>query len=145
MVQKVDKIWMNGKLVSWDEAQVHILTLTLHYGLGVFEGIRLYQGKDGKPAIFRNHEHIKRLFDSAKMLLMEIPFTPEALIAAEHDVIKVNKMTAGYLRPIAYVAEGEVGLAAQNPVRVAVIAFPWGAYLGEEGIKNGIRAKVSSY
>ena len=145
MIQKVDKIWMDGKLVNWDQAQVHIMTLTLHYGLGVFEGIRFYATKKGAPAIFRHQDHIKRLFDSAKILTMEIPFSFDEVIKAERELVKVNKLETGYLRPLVYMSDGEIGLAAHNPVRLAIITFPWGAYLGEEGIQNGIRAKVSSF
>lgn len=146
MVQKVEKIWLDGKLVNWDEAQIHVLTYTLHYGLGVFEGIRCYQCADGKSAIFRLREHIDRLFDSAKINQITIPFSKEEIAEACKEVVKKNKLKEAYIRPIVFIGDGEMGLVAyKNPVRVAIAAWPWGAYLGDEGIKNGIRAKVSSY
>lgn len=142
---KAEKVWMDGKLVNWADASIHVMALTLHYGLGVFEGVRFYEQKDGSSAVFRHREHMKRLFDSAKILTMDVPYSPDTLLDASKDLIRVNKLKAGYIRPLVYVAEGEAGLAANNPVRVAIITFPWGAYLGEDGIKNGIRAKISSY
>ncbi|MDL1870743.1 branched-chain amino acid transaminase [Deltaproteobacteria bacterium PRO3] len=146
MVQKVEKIWLDGKMIPWDEANVHVLTHTLHYGLGVFEGIRCYEGEDGKSAIFRLQEHIDRLYDSAHILLMEIPFPKAELLEACKEIFRVNKLKAGYLRPLVFVGDGEMGLhATSNRIRVAVIAWPWGTYLGDEGVKHGIRAKVSSY
>ncbi len=146
MVQKVDKIWLDGKMIPWDEAKVHVLTHTLHYGLGVFEGIRCYEGEDGKSAIFRLQEHVDRLYDSAHILLMDIPFSKDVVLEACKEIFRVNKLKAGYLRPLAFVGDGEMGLhATSNPIRLAVIAWPWGTYLGDEGVKNGIRAKVSSY
>ncbi|MBP2669175.1 MAG: ilvE [Deltaproteobacteria bacterium] len=146
MVQKTKKIWMDGKLVNWDEAQVHVLTHTLHYGVGVFEGIRCYTTEDGKAAIFRLKEHVDRFFDSAHIVLMEIPFTREEICAAIRKTLLANEQPEGYIRPIAFLGEGEMGLHVRtNPVRVAVATWPWGAYLGEEGLKKGIRAKVSSF
>jgi branched-chain amino acid aminotransferase len=145
MVQKVDKIWLDGKMVPWDEAKVHVLTHTLHYGLGVFEGIRCYECADGRSAIFRLQEHIERLYDSAHILLMKIPFDKGAILDACKEIFRVNKLKAGYLRPIAFMGDGAMGLHAENPIRVAIIAWAWGTYLGEEGVKNGIRAKVSSF
>jgi len=145
-VQKVEKIWLDGKMVAWDEANVHILTHTLHYGLGVFEGIRCYECEGGRSAIFRLKEHIQRLYDSAHILLMKIPFSQDEILAACKEIFRVNKLKAGYLRPIAFVGDGEMGLhATSNPTRVGVIAWPWGTYLGEEGVKNGIRVKISSF
>ncbi len=145
-VQKVSKIWLDGKMIDWDAAQVHVLTHTLHYGLGVFEGIRCYECADGRSAIFRLKEHIKRLYDSAHILLIDIPFSQADVIQACKDIFTVNKLKAGYLRPLAFLGDGEMGLyATGNPVRLAVIAWPWGTYLGDDGVKNGIRAKVSSY
>ncbi|HKY64361.1 MAG TPA: branched-chain-amino-acid transaminase [bacterium] len=145
-VQKVEKIWLDGKMIPWDDAKVHVLTHTLHYGMGVFEGIRCYEGEGGKSALFRLQEHIDRLYDSAHILLMEIPFPKEQILEACKDIFRVNKLKAGYLRPLVFVGDGEMGLAASgNPTRVAIIAWPWGTYLGDEGVKNGIRAKVSSY
>ncbi len=146
MVQKVEKIWLDGKMIPWDEAQVHVLTHTLHYGLGVFEGIRCYKCHDGRSAIFRLQEHIDRLFDSSHILLMKIPFSKEQIIEACKEIFRVNQLPAGYLRPLVFMGDGEMGLyATGNPTRVAVIAWPWGTYLGDDGVKNGIRAKVSSY
>ena len=146
MVQKTKKIWMDGKLVNWDEAQVHVLTHTLHYGVGVFEGIRCYTTEDGKAAIFRLKEHVDRFFDSAHIVLMEIPFTREEICAAIRKTLLANEQPEGYIRPIAFLGEGEMGLHVRtNTVRVAVATWPWGAYLGEEGLKKGIRAKVSSF
>ena len=146
MVQKAKKIWMDGKLLNWDEALVHVLTHTLHYGVGVFEGIRCYRSEDGKSAIFRLKEHVDRLFDSAHIVLMEIPFTREEICAAIRKTLQANEQSEGYIRPIAFLGEGEMGLHVRsNPVRVAIATWPWGAYLGEEGLKKGIRAKVSSF
>lgn len=146
MVDKVEKIWMDGQLVDWDQAQVHILTHTLHYGLGVFEGVRCYKQEDGRSAFFRLPEHLKRLKESAHMFRMELPFSPQELQKASVELFKINKLQEGYLRPIAYLGEGGMGLyAPNNPVRVSIAAWAWGAYLGDDGVKNGIRAKVSSY
>ncbi|MFO1520270.1 MAG: branched-chain amino acid transaminase [bacterium] len=145
-VQKVEKIWLDGKMIPWDDANVHVLTHTLHYGLGVFEGIRCYECADGRSAVFRLKDHIDRLYDSGHILLMEIPFPKETVVQACKDIFKVNKLKAGYLRPLAFLGDGEMGLyATSNPVRLAVIAWPWGTYLGDEGVKNGIRVKISSY
>ena len=145
-VTKVAKIWLDGKFIPWDEANVHILTHTLHYGLGVFEGIRAYKCQNGKTAIFRLKDHINRLYDSAKISLITIPYKKEKIIGACKELFRVNKLAEGYLRPIVFIGDGEMGLyAIDNPIRVALIAWPWGTYLGEEGVKNGIRAKVSSY
>ncbi|HCU24863.1 MAG TPA: branched chain amino acid aminotransferase [Deltaproteobacteria bacterium] len=146
MVQKVDKIWLDGKMIPWDEANVHVLTHTLHYGMGVFEGIRCYEGEGGRGAIFRLEEHIDRLYDSAHILLMKIPFPKNEILEACKEIFRVNKLKAGYLRPLVFMGDGEMGLhATSNKIRVAVIAWPWGTYLGDEGVKNGIRAKVSSF
>src|SRR4030095_2366441 len=145
-VQKVEKIWLDGKMVAWDEANVHILTHTLHYGLGVFEGIRCYECEDGRSAIFRLKEHIERLYDSAHILLMKIPFSQEQVVEAWQEIFRVNQLKAGYLRPLAFVGDGEMGLhATSNPIRVGIIAWPWGTYLGDEGVKTGIRVKISSF
>ena len=145
MLEESKKIWMDGKFVNWADANVHILTHTLHYGTGAFEGIRCYRTKKG-PAIFRLKEHVDRLFDSCRILNMEMPFTPAQITKAIKDSIKVNKLKECYIRPLVYLGYGAMGLYAKgNPVRVAIAVWPWGAYLGEDGIKNGIRVKVSSF
>lgn len=142
---KADKIWLDGKLVPFDDAKVHVLTHALHYGIGVFEGIRAYKTADGRSAVFRLREHIQRLYDSAHIVLMQIPVKPEVVEQACVDVLKANKLDAGYLRPLAFFGTGAMGVGAQNPVQVMVAAWPWGAYLSEEGLAKGIRAKVSSF
>jgi len=142
---KTELIWMNGKFVGWDEAKIHILTHGLHYGSGVFEGIRCYETKKG-PAVFRLKDHIKRLFDSAKVIMMEIPFTMEEILEAVKETVRVNKLNECYIRPIAYYGYKEMGLnPMNNPVDVAIACWPWGTYLGEEGLKKGVRCKVSSW
>ena len=139
------KIWMDGELVAWDEATVHVLTHSLHYGLGVFEGIRAYPTSDG-PAIFRLREHTRRLFRSAHILQMEIPFGEEEIFEAIKETVRVNGLDACYVRPLVYLGYGEMGL---NPmpckVNVSIAVWPWAAYLGDDGIANGIRLKVSSW
>jgi branched-chain amino acid aminotransferase len=146
MVDKVKKVWMDGHFVDWDDAKVHILTHSLHYGLAAFEGIRAYKRADGGTYIFRARDHIDRLFDSCKMCLLKPEFTREQIIGVCSETLRVNGMPEGYLRPMVYVGEGAMGIyAPSNPVRSAVIAWKWGAYLGEEALKSGIRAKVSSF
>jgi branched-chain amino acid aminotransferase len=146
MIQKVDKIWMDGKVIDWDKAQVHVLTHTLHYGLGVFEGIRCYRCQDGKSAVFRLKEHVDRLFDSALISQIIIPYRREEIGRAVIEILKINKLSEGYIRPIVFIGDGEMGLYVKEyPVRVAIACWPWGAYLGEEGLKRGIRAKISSF
>ena len=141
-----EEIWLDGKFVKWSDANIHILTHTLHYGLGVFEGIRCYAGADGRSAIFRLPEHIRRLFDSAKINLIEIPFSREELEAVTLESLRRNDLTEGYIRPLVFIGDGAMGLhPGDNPVRVAVIAWEWGKYLGDEGITKGIRAKVSTF
>jgi branched-chain amino acid aminotransferase len=145
MVSKTKKIWMDGKFVNWDKALVHILTHTLHYGLGVFEGIRCYETKAG-PAIFRLDEHIERLFNSAHIFMMEIPYSKEEIKDVIIKTIRINKIKECYVRPLVYIGYGTMGLyAVENPVNVSIAAWPWGAYLGDKGLKNGIRVKVSSF
>jgi branched-chain amino acid aminotransferase len=145
-VTKSDVIWMDGEHVPWDEARVHVLTHTLHYGVGVFEGIRCYQTADGKSAVFRLAEHTRRLFLSAHILGMKIPFTEDAINQACLESIRRNKLKECYIRPLVFLGEGEMGLhATTNPVRVSIIVWPWGSYLGDEGVKNGIRVKTSSF
>ncbi|MEM3078372.1 MAG: branched-chain amino acid transaminase [Nitrososphaerales archaeon] len=142
---KTELIWMNGRFVKWDEAKIHILTHGLHYGTGVFEGIRCYETKEG-PAVFRLKDHIKRLFDSAKVFMMEIPFTFEEIFEATKETIRANKLKECYIRPIVYYGYKEMGLSPlNNPVEVAIACYPWGTYLGEEGLKKGVRCKVSSW
>ncbi len=146
MVDKVEKIWLDGALVDWDQANVHILTHSLHYGLGVFEGIRCYKLDDGRSAIFRLDEHVRRLFDSARIVSLPMPFSHEAIVNACLDTVRANGLDECYLRPLAFVGEGAMGLGAmKNPTRVSVIAWRWGAYLGDEGLQKGIRAKISSF
>jgi branched-chain amino acid aminotransferase len=141
-----EKIWLDGQFVDWADAKVHILTHTLHYGLGVFEGIRCYQTADGRSAVFRLGDHIRRLFDSARINLMEIPFGRKEIEEASLETLRRNHLEEGYIRPIVFIGEGAMGLhPGSNPIRVAVIAWPWGKYLGEEGMENGIRAKVSTF
>ncbi len=146
MVQKLEKIWMDGKLIPWDEANVHILTHSLHYGVGVFEGIRCYLCYDGKSAIFRLREHIDRLFDSAKIADLTIPFSKKEIIEACKETLRANKLKEGYIRPIVFIGEGVMGVhPGNNPIRVAIITWSWGAYLGDEALEKGIRVKVSSF
>jgi branched-chain amino acid aminotransferase len=143
-LNKTDKIWFNGKLVDWDKAQVHVLTHALHYGSGVFEGIRCYKAAKG-PAVFRLREHVERLFASARLYYMEIPYTVAEIEDAIKKTIKANKLDACYIRPIAFRGYGEMGLnPLKAPVDVSVAMWPWGTYLGEDGMKNGIRCNVSS-
>ena len=143
---KTKKIWMDGKMVHWEEARVHVLTHALHYGTGYFEGIRCYSLEDGRSAVFRLDDHIRRFFDSGQILGFPLPYTPEQIKQATLDIIRVNGLKECYIRPLAFVGLGEMGLfAPDNPIHVIIAVWPWGAYLGDEGIKNGIRAKVSSY
>ena len=146
MVDKVKKIWMDGELVDWDDAKVHILTHSLHYGVAAFEGIRAYKRADGGVYVFRLKEHIDRLSDSCKMTLLAPKYTKEQIMSACVETLRVNGMQEGYLRPIVFLGEGAMGIyAPTNPVRTSVIAWKWGAYLGEEALKSGIRCKISSF
>ena len=141
-----EAIWLDGEFVDWDAARVHILTHTLHYGLGVFEGIRCYETDDGRSAVFRLGEHIRRLYDSAHINLMKIPFEAERIEEVCLETLRRNHLRSGYLRPLVFVGDGEMGLnPGGNAIRVAVIAWSWGKYLGDEGVERGIRAKVSTY
>jgi branched-chain amino acid aminotransferase len=141
-----ERIWLDGDFVDWDAARVHVLTHTLHYGLGVFEGIRCYRTADGRSAVFRLGDHVRRLFDSARINLMEIPFSPREIEQACLEALRRNRLAEGYLRPLVFIGDGEMGLnPGANPIRVAVIAWAWGKYLGEEGQERGIRAKVSTF
>ena len=139
------KIWMNGELVAWDEARIHVLTHTLHYGMGVFEGIRAYSTADG-PAVFRLTEHIERLHRSAHMLGMEIPFSVDELITATKETVASTGLDECYIRPIAYFGYGEMGLnTLPCSVDVSIACWPWGAYLGDDAVEKGIRLKTSSW
>jgi len=141
-----EKIWLDGRMLPWDAARVHVLTHTLHYGLGVFEGIRCYRTGDGRSAVFRLPEHVRRLFESAHINLMSIPFSREVVTQAVLDALRENGLAEGYIRPLAFIGEGVMGLnPADNPIHVAVIAWAWGKYLGEEGMERGIRCRVSSF
>ena len=144
-MQKSEKIWFDGVMVPWDQAQVHVLTHTLHYGFGVFEGIRCYEGYDGQAGIFRLQEHVDRLLASGHILGIKLPFDATELSRACIDVVRINGLKSCYIRPIAFMGEGEMGLAANNPIRVAVAAWHWGAYLGDQGVARGIRLKTSSF
>jgi branched-chain amino acid aminotransferase len=145
MLQATEKIWMNGSFVKWDDAKVHVLTHSLHYGTGVFEGIRCYKTDSGS-AVFRLPEHVDRLFDSAHILQLEIPYTREAVSEAILETIRVNKIDACYIRPLAYIGYGAMGIyPKENPIQLSIAVWPWGSYLGEEGLKNGIRVKISSF
>ena len=146
MVQKVSKIWMDGKLIPWEEANVHILTHSLHYGLAVFEGIRCYLCPDGKSAVFRLREHVDRLFDSAQIGDIKIPYSKRDISEACKETLRVNQLREGYIRPIVFIGEGVMGVyPGENPIQVAIITWSWGAYLGEGALEKGIRVKVSSY
>ena len=138
-------IWYDGKLVPWREANTHVLTHSLHYGLAVFEGVRAYKTEIG-TAIFRLEEHTKRLFNSAKIYMMEMPYSREILMEAQREVVRANKLDTCYLRPIAFYGSEKVGVSPVGAkVHVAIAAWPWGAYLGEDGLKKGIRVKTSSH
>ena len=140
-----EKIWLDGGFVDWSEANVHILTHTLHYGLGVFEGIRCYRTADERSAVFRLTEHVDRLFDSAHINLLEIPYTREQISEAILETLRRNHLAEGYVRPLVFIGDGEMGLnPGSNAIRTSVIAWSWGKYLGEESMENGIRAVVSS-
>ena len=141
-----EKIWLDGEFVDWDAARVHVLTHTLHYGLGVFEGIRCYATEDDRSAVFRLPEHVRRLFESAHINMLDIPFEREVIRAAILDSLRLNHLPQGYIRPLVFLGDGAMGLnPGDNPVRVAIISWAWGSYLGEEGMARGIRAKVSSF
>ncbi|CAH0351619.1 branched-chain amino acid transaminase [Aquabacterium sp. CECT 9606] len=139
------KIWMDGQMVEWRDAKIHVLTHTLHYGCGVFEGVRAYNTTQG-PAIFRIREHTERLFNSAKILRMKIPFSFDEVVKAQLDVVRENKLESCYLRPLAWLGSEKMGVSPKGAkVHLMVAAWPWGAYLGEDGLKRGIRVKTSSY
>ncbi|MEA1994693.1 MAG: branched-chain amino acid transaminase [Campylobacterota bacterium] len=145
MVEKTEKIWFNGKFVPWDEATIHVLTHTLHYGLGVFEGIRAYKTEKG-TAVFRLDEHIKRFVNSAHIFDIDLPYTYDELMKASIETMRINKLKEGYIRPIAFIGYGDMGLYPQsNPIEVAIAVWPWGAYLGKEALEKGVKVRVSSY
>ncbi len=139
------KIWMDGKLIEWRDANIHVLTHSLHYGMAVFEGVRAYKTDKG-PAIFRLPEHTRRLFNSAKIFQMNVPYDYDTLMEAQKEVIRVNKLDSGYIRPLIWVGSERLGIAAKdNTIHAMIAAWPWGAYLGEDGLNKGIRVKTSSF
>jgi branched-chain amino acid aminotransferase len=144
-VEKTEHIWMNGEFVPWDDAKVHVLSHGLHYGSGVFEGIRCYDTDRG-PAVFRHREHLERLERSAALYYMELPYSAEELREVTHELIRRNGLRGCYIRPLAFRGYGEMGLYAHSaPIDVIIAAWPWGSYLGDDGKRHGIRAKVSSW
>src|SRR6476646_4799456 len=145
MADRDGKIWMDGAMVDWRDAKVHVLTHTLHYGCGAFEGVRAYNAQGG-TAIFRLREHTERLFNSAKILRMKIPFSFEQVMQAQLDVVRENKLESCYLRPLTWIGSEKLGVSPKgNTVHLMVAAWEWGAYLGEEGLRRGIRVKTSSF
>ena len=145
MADRDGKIWLDGQLVDWRDAKIHVLTHTLHYGCGAFEGVRAYNTAGG-TAIFRLQEHTQRLFNSAKILRMTIPFTQDQVNEAQKEVVRVNKLESCYLRPLTWIGSEKLGVSPKgNTIHLMVAAWAWGAYLGEEGMKRGIRVKTSSY
>lgn len=145
MVEKTEKIWMDGNFVDWDDAKIHVLTHSLHYGLAVFEGIRCYRTEQGS-AIFRLKEHVERLFKSAHIFTIKIPFSEKEIVEAIKETIRINKMDSCYIRPIVFLGYGNMGVYPKNnPVHVAIAVWKWGAYLGEESLHKGIRVKISSF
>ena len=144
-VQPVDKVWMNGEVVDWDKATVHVLTHALHYGTAVFEGVRCYETSRG-PAAFRLREHFERMERSAKIFMMEIPYSCDELVDATVELIRINELRSCYIRPIAYRGYGDVGVnPEENPVDVTIAVWPWGAYLGDEALQHGVRMTISSW
>ena len=144
-MQETEKIWMNGELVDWADAKVHVGVHGLHYGSGVFEGIRCYDTPKG-PAVFRLGEHLQRLHNSARLLYMQIPYSVDELRDATNELLGANGLDECYIRPIAFYGYGQLGVAARgNPVETVLMSWPWGSYLGEDGLANGIRAKISSW
>ena len=145
MSDRDGKIWMDGQLVEWRDAKIHVLTHTLHYGCGAFEGVRAYETTSGTQ-IFRLREHTERLFNSAKILRMAIPFSIDEVMQAQRTVVRENKLASGYLRPLVWIGDKKLGVSPKgNTIHLMVAAWPWGAYLGEEGLSRGIRVKTSSY
>jgi len=145
MLEPSDKIWMDGRFVNWADANVHVLTHSLHYGLAAFEGLRCYKGKTGS-AIFKLHEHVDRLFDSAHIGMMQIPYDKKQVADAIVETVRVNKLDACYIRPLLYIGYGAMGVyPAENPIKLTIAAWKWGTYLGDEALANGMRARVSSF
>ncbi len=145
MSDRDGKIWFDGQMVDWRDAKIHVLTHTLHYGCGVFEGVRAYNTAQG-TAIFRLREHTVRLFNSAKILRMKLPFTLEQVEEAQKAVVRANRLESCYIRPLAWIGDEKLGVSPKgNRIHLMIAAWPWGAYLGEEGLKRGIRVKTSSY
>jgi branched-chain amino acid aminotransferase len=146
MVEKLKRLWLDGEFVEWDEAKIHILTHSLHYGLAVFDGMRAYKRADGGTYIFRLRDHVDRLFDGCKMCLLQPRFTRDNISATCVEALRINGMADGYIRPLVFIGEGAMGIyVPNNPIRTAVLAWQWGAYLGDEALRNGIRAKISSF
>src|SRR5262245_63550605 len=144
-MEATEKIWMNGELVDWDDARIHVGAHGLHYGTGVFEGIRCYDTPKG-PAVFRLRDHMQRLHNSARLLHMQLPYSIEGLVEGTNELLGANGLREAYICPIAFYGYGELGVAARdNPVETVVMSWPWGAYLGEEALRTGIRAKISSW
>ena len=145
-MKKSKYIWFNGKFVPWDNAKTHVLSHGLHYGSGIFEGIRAYSDKDKNAYIFRLHNHYKRFFDSAKVSLIKVPYSKKQLEKATIDLIKKNKLKDCYIRPLAFIGDGSIGInPGKNRINLIIAAFEWGTYLGKNGISKGIRAKISSF
>lgn len=145
MLEPSNKIWMDGRFVNWADANVHVLTHSLHYGLAAFEGLRCYKGKTGS-AIFKLHEHVDRLFDSAHIGMMQIPYDKKQVADAIVETVRVNKLDACYIRPLLYIGYGAMGVyPAENPIKLTIAAWKWGTYLGDEALANGMRARVSSF
>ena len=146
MADRDGHIWMDGQLVDWRDAKIHVLTHTLHYGCGAFEGVRAYQLADGSTAIFRLQEHTERLFNSAKILRMKLPYTMDEVMEAQKEVVRANKLPSCYIRPLTWIGSQKLGVSPKgNTIHLMVAAWAWGAYLGDEGLKRGIRVKTSSY
>ena len=146
MATKQGKLWLDGQMLEQPDAKIHVLTHSLHYGLAVFEGVRAYETPDGRTAIFRLQEHTERLLNSAKIFQLNVPYDFDELVQAQKDVVRSNGLASAYIRPLIWVGSEKLGIAAKdNTIHAAIAAWHWGAYLGEDGIKNGIRVKTSSY
>ncbi len=145
-IEKLKKIWVEGELRDWDDAKIHILSHTLHYGLGAFEGIRAYRRANGKTAIFRLHEHVRRLFDTCKLIALAPRFDAKQVADASVELLRANGLSEGYLRPIVWVGDGAMGVyAPDNPIRTAIVSWKWGAYLGAGALEKGVRTKISAW